>query len=84
MGQLPHIVTFMNAKQTLLSEVEKFLAVSGMKDSTFGHLTVNDGKFVARLRGGSSCTLETAERIRRFLAEHSEGKSPRGRRRQVA
>lgn len=70
----------MNAQQTLLAEVEAFLLVSGMAPGTFGHATVNDGKFVARLRRGGSVTLETAERIREFIAINSKTKT-RGRQR---
>jgi len=64
----------MNAQQTLLAEVEAFLLVSGMAPGTFGHATVNDGKFVSRLRRGGSVTLETAERIRDFIASNSKAK----------
>ena len=62
----------MNAQQTLLFEVERFLELSGMAPGTFGHEAVNDGKLVGRLRNGSSCTLKTAERIRQYISENSE------------
>jgi len=71
-GKCPHIHVFMNAQQTLLAEIENFLSVSGMAPGTFGHATVNDGKFVGRLRRGGSVTLETAERIRSYIATHSK------------
>ena len=61
----------MNAQQTLLAEIEAFLLVSGMAPGSFGHATVNDGKFVGRLRRGGSVTLDTAERIRKYIAENS-------------
>lgn len=67
----------MNAQQTLLAEIEAFLLVSGMAPGSFGHATVNDGKFVGRLRRGGSVTLETAERIRQYIAENSV--VPRGK-----
>jgi len=64
----------MNAQQHLLSEVEEFLTASGMGPGTFGRHAVNDGKLVGRLRRGCGCTLETAERIRLFIAENTPGK----------
>ena len=53
--------------KTLLAEIEQFLARSGMRPSTFGHNTANDGKLVARLRRGRTVTLETAGRIKAFI-----------------
>lgn len=69
----------MNTHQALLNDIEAFLAVSGMAPATFGHETVNDGKFVSRLRNGGSCTLQTADRIRKYISENSM-KPMRGRR----
>ena len=60
----------MSANQKLLTEIETFLKRAGMNDSSFGHKTVNDGKLVDRLRSGGSVTLNTAERIREFMAEY--------------
>lgn len=42
-----------------------------MKETTFGRLAVNDGKFVGRLRGGKDITVGTLERIREFIAAAS-------------
>lgn len=53
--------------QKLLTEIEAFLAKFEMADSTFGRKSVNDGKLVARLREGSSVTLNTAARIREYM-----------------
>lgn len=58
----------MNESQKLLKEIEDFLASAPLAPATFGRKAVNDGKLVSRLRAGSSVTLETAARIRRFIA----------------
>ena len=34
-------------------------------------LTVNDGKFVGRLRDGGGLTLATVEKVRSFIADHA-------------
>lgn len=58
----------MTETETLLSEIESFLAVAEMAESTFGRKAVNDGKLLSRLRTGrSSVTLETAAQIRSFI-----------------
>jgi hypothetical protein len=62
----------------LLSEIEHFIrarqkAGARMSETTFGRLVVNDWGFVKRLRDGGEVTLRTAEKIRAYIAEHSEG-----------
>lgn len=71
----------MTAKQSLLKEIEQFLALSGMNESAFGHQTNNDGKLVKRLRDGGSVTLETADRIRKFIATKTLELEQRSRKR---
>ncbi|MEJ0093786.1 MAG: hypothetical protein WDN46_10185 [Methylocella sp.] len=58
----------MTDTQSLLDEINRFLASGAMAESTFGRKAVNDGKLVARLRRGGSVTLESASRIRSFMA----------------
>lgn len=58
----------MDQRETLLGEIEAFLAERGIAASTFGRMAVNDGKFVARLAGGGGITFKTAERVRDFIA----------------
>ncbi|HEY8518548.1 MAG TPA: hypothetical protein VIN61_00590 [Gammaproteobacteria bacterium] len=41
-----------------------------MAESTFGRQAVNDGKLCGRLRSGKGVTLETAEKIRSFIAKN--------------
>lgn len=54
--------------KALLAEIEKFLTWSGMRPGTFGNYTVRDGKLVQRLRTGGTVTLETATKIRNYIA----------------
>lgn len=55
---------------TLLDDIERFCRRSGIAESTFGRSAINDGKLCARLRGGKSVTLATAERVRRYIRLH--------------
>lgn len=60
----------MQGAQSLLLEIEFFCRLSGMAESTFGRLAVNDGKLCMRLRSGKDVTLETANKIRSFINEN--------------
>ena len=53
-----------------ITEIEAFLAETGMKPTALGRAAVNDGKFVFDLRRGRACSLRMADRVRRFMAEH--------------
>jgi hypothetical protein len=63
--------------QVLLQEITGYCRKSGVAESTFGRLAVNDGKFVNRLRDGGRITTLTLERVRAYIAEHarSNGKA---------
>ena len=52
------------------SEVEVFLAASGLKVSLFGELAAGDPSFVARLRRGASPTLAKVDRVRTCMAAY--------------
>ncbi|MCY4002134.1 MAG: hypothetical protein OXF33_00270 [Rhodospirillales bacterium] len=52
------------------SEVEVFLAASGLKVSLFGELAAGDPSFVARLRRGASPTLAKVDRVRTWMAAY--------------
>lgn len=45
-----------NDTPTLLSEIEAFLAATGMGETYFGKLSANDSGLVARLRAGTTPT----------------------------
>lgn len=57
----------MDHRAALLEEIAAFTAERRMADTTFGRRAVNDGKFVARLRGGGNITFSTADRVREFI-----------------
>lgn len=65
-----------NAGNALLGEIQSYCRASGIAESTFGRRAVNDGKLCARLREGKNVTLETAERIRRFIKEQQPPRTP--------
>ncbi|HEX7043683.1 MAG TPA: hypothetical protein VF203_03620 [Burkholderiales bacterium] len=60
----------MPGAESLLLEIETFCRRSGMAESTFGRLAVNDGKLCMRLRSGKDVTLETANKIKSFITEN--------------
>jgi len=60
----------MSSAESLLLEIEAFCRRSGMAESTFGRLAVNDGKLCMRLRSGKDVTLETANKIKSFITEN--------------
>ncbi|HEV7323551.1 MAG TPA: hypothetical protein VGN91_00645 [Bosea sp. (in: a-proteobacteria)] len=61
----------MSATHDFLEEVDAFLRLAGMAETTFGRKAVNDGKLVPRLRDGGSITLDKAAQIRRFMREYA-------------
>ncbi len=59
----------MASEQTLLEEIEAFLARSKLTATKFGLAAVNDGHLVANLRRGHSITLRTADRVRAYIRQ---------------
>jgi phosphopantothenoylcysteine decarboxylase / phosphopantothenate---cysteine ligase len=51
----------------LLTEIEGFLAESGVTPTKFGLAAVNDGHLIENLRGGASVTLKTADKVRAYM-----------------
>ncbi len=52
----------------LLTDIDAYLAANpGISETTLGRETVNDGKFVGRLRNGGRCWPETEQRLRAFM-----------------
>jgi phosphopantothenoylcysteine decarboxylase/phosphopantothenate--cysteine ligase len=56
-------------KPELLSEIEAFLAETGMSATKLGLTAINDSHLVKRLRKGTSVTLKTADRVRSYMAQ---------------
>ncbi len=52
-----------------LERFERFLVRTGMSASAFGLATVNDHKFLLRLRRGRNVTLRLIEQAEAFVAE---------------
>jgi hypothetical protein len=54
--------------ERLLREITDYCRKTGVAESTFGRLAVNDGKFVNRLRDGGRITTNTFDRVRSFIS----------------
>jgi phosphopantothenoylcysteine decarboxylase/phosphopantothenate--cysteine ligase len=67
MGNYPYKMTMSATGKALLTEIERFLARSGLTATKFGVAAVNDGHLVANLRKGNSVTLKTADKVRAFM-----------------
>ncbi|MEZ5709900.1 MAG: hypothetical protein R3E02_10990 [Blastomonas sp.] len=59
----------MDDTQILLEQIEQACRRMQMAQSTFGRLAVNDGKLVSRLQQGGRVTVQTVERVHRFIEE---------------
>ena len=68
--------------QEIVMIVREFCEKYEIAESTFGRLSVNDGKFVGRISAGSRIEPETAQRVADFIARADRGEIQlRGRRR---
>src|SRR5256885_8685292 len=61
----------------LLTEIEGFLAESGVSATKFGLAAVNDGHLIKNLRGGTSVTLKTADKVRAYMTRQRNVASAR-------
>ena len=57
----------MGEQVDLLHRIEEYCRTVGIAESTFGKKSVNDGKFVGRLRDGKRVTTTTVGRVQEFL-----------------
>lgn len=74
----------MSTHHNIVAEIERFCSASGIAETTFGRLAVNDGKLVQRLRTGGRMWPETEERIRSFMDhENKERRSKSAGRRKT-
>ncbi|MBK8467809.1 MAG: hypothetical protein IPL32_18515 [Chloracidobacterium sp.] len=71
----------MKLKDTLLADIEAFLASTGMKHTAFGSQALKDPAFVTRLREGKDVRTDTIERVRSFMEGY---RAPLARRGQVS
>ncbi len=65
----------MTAVQKLLSEIEQFLAETGMHETTFGARALNDLALVSNLRKGRRPRMDTAEKVRKFMTDQRQKKA---------
>jgi hypothetical protein len=61
--------------EKLLSEVNEFLAVTGMSPSYFGKVASGNSELVKRLENGKRVWPETAEKVREFMAEKLQARA---------
>lgn len=59
----------MDDAQTLLDQIEQACRRLKIAQTTFGRQAVNDGKFVNRLQQGGRVTIQTVERVHKFIED---------------
>jgi hypothetical protein len=74
----------MTIREQLLGEIEEFLTRHGMSASRFGRLAANDTALVSRMRAGTAVRIDTADRLRQFMAEYRPPRSTAGNEPRVA
>ena len=57
---------------TLLADIEEFLAEHELSEWQFGDLALNDRHFVRQLRDEREPRRKTVDRVRQFMAEYPE------------
>jgi SAM-dependent methyltransferase len=67
----------MNADK-IVRDIATYCQRTGLAESTFGRLAINDGKLVSRLRDGGRITTTTLDRLRAFMAENPPGRQQKG------
>ena len=60
------------SKDKLLTAILDYCQLNKMAESTFGRKSVNDGKFVSRLRTGARVTPETWSKVNKFINKNGE------------
>lgn len=53
--------------EQLISEIEAFASKKGIAPATVTSRAVGNSRLYHRLKGGKSCTLDVAERLRRYM-----------------
>lgn len=59
----------MSEAEVLLAQIEEACRHLNIAQTTFGRQAVNDGKLVSRLQQGGRVTIQTVNRVHRFIAE---------------
>lgn len=58
----------------LLDDIAAFIAAHGLSERKFGEEALNDKNFVSDIREGRSPSLNTVERLRRFMSTYPNHK----------
>ncbi len=66
------IGTLMQTKAKLLREIKAFLRLSKMEASTFGRLSVNNSRLVAKLERGGTVSIDVLDRVRTYMQTESK------------
>ncbi len=66
----------MDDTQALLEQIDQTCRRLRMAQTTFGRQAVNDGKFVSRLQQGGRVTVQTIERVHRFIEAQGGASAP--------
>jgi phosphopantothenoylcysteine decarboxylase/phosphopantothenate--cysteine ligase len=75
-----------STSQSLLADIEAYLARTGETATKFGIAAVRDGHLVSKLRKGASVTLKTADKVRAYMRQNDptpENPSPSSRPRRI-
>ena len=75
------VICMTDSATILLAEIDEFLDRSGMTQTCFGILAMNNSSFVRQLRNGGGVTLRTADRVRTFIRDHKNTKTDKKKRR---
>lgn len=54
----------------LLDDIAAFIRAHQISERKFGELALNDKNFISDVRGGRSPSLNTVDRLRRFMASY--------------
>lgn len=76
----PFYVANMTEREKLLAEIERFLDRTGMGPTQFSEEAAGQRALMTRLKQGSDITLDTADRIRKYMRGYNAKKKPSGRR----
>ena len=60
------------AVQTLLADIEAYRAKTGVSRSEFGRDVAGDGYLIWRLERGRAPRLDTIDKIRRYIDQHTK------------
>jgi hypothetical protein len=69
------LVDLVDTPDAMVLIIREFCEKYGIAESTFGRLSVNDGKLVSRIASGSRMERETAQRIAEFMARVDLGET---------